>query len=276
MSASKILFFLCLSFVAGIFLESVIKIPQSFLWAFLLLDFLAIIIFLAFRKNILVIAGFCLLVLVLGILRMQIDEFNIAGDKLAKFNDKGTVVFTGTVSDAPDVRETSQKIKVGVPRGALWAAGSSTILVTTDKYTEYNYLDKVKITGKLQTPMVSDDFNYKDYLLKDHIYSVMSSPKIEKVGKVQGNLVSTIYAGILFLKQRAETVLQDNFLPPHSLILDGIIFGNNKNMTADLRDQLNAAGLRFLTAISGVHVIILSAILISLLMFLGLKRTRGK
>jgi uncharacterized membrane protein YoaK (UPF0700 family) len=96
MSPSKILFFICVSFVAGIFLESLVKIPQILLWAFLLLDFLAIIIFLAFRKNILVIAGFCFLVLVLGILRMQIDEFNIAGDKLAKFNDKGTVVFYGT------------------------------------------------------------------------------------------------------------------------------------------------------------------------------------
>ena len=44
MSPSKILFFLCLSFVAGIFLESVIKIPQIFIWGFLFADFLAIII----------------------------------------------------------------------------------------------------------------------------------------------------------------------------------------------------------------------------------------
>jgi competence protein ComEC len=100
----------------------------------------------------------------------------------------------------------------------------------------------------------------------------MNFSKIEKLGKAGGDPMSAAYSEILFVKQKLEQAVQNNFLPPHSLLLAGIIFGNNKNMTQDLRDKLNNTGLRFLTAISGVHVVILSAILINLLMFLKLKR----
>ena len=107
MTPSKVLFFLCISFVLGIFFESIIKIPQIFIWGFLFLDFLAIVVFLFLKKDILLIAGFCFLFLILGILRMQISEFNIASDKLAKLNGKGQVVLTGTVFDEPDLRDVS-------------------------------------------------------------------------------------------------------------------------------------------------------------------------
>ena len=264
MSASKILFFLCLSFVAGIFLESIIKVPQFFLWGILFLG-IALIFASFLPRKISAVVGFCILFLMIGILRVQISEFNIVNDKLAKFNGKGQIVLTGIISDEPDVRDTSQKIKVKI--------SDSTVLVTTKRYPEYEYLDKIKLTGKLETPMVTDDFNYKNYLLKDNIYSVMAFPKIEIVSiKHQYNIFSYLYEKILFLKQKLEQALQNNFSPPHSLILEGIIFGNNKNITQDLKDRLNAAGLRFLTAISGVHVVILSAILISFMLFLGLRR----
>lgn len=63
-----------------------------------------------------------------------------------------------------------------------------------------------------------------------------------------------------------------NFSPPQNLLLEGIILGNNKTMTQDVRDKLNATGLRYLTAISGVHIIVLSAILMSLFLALGFWR----
>jgi len=264
MSQSKILFSLCLSFVAGIFLESIIKIPPFFLWGFLFLGI--ILIFTSFlTKKLNVIVGFSILFLAIGILWVQISEFNIANDKLSKFNGKGKIIVTGIIFDEPDVRDTSQKIKVKV--------SDSLVLVTTKRYPEYEYLDKVKFTGELETPMVTDDFNYKNYLLKDRIYSVMNFPKVELISqKHQYNIFSYLYEKILFLKQKLYQSIQEISLPPHSLILQGIILGNNKNMTQSLRNDLSNSGLRFLTAISGVHVIILSAILVSFLMFFGLGR----
>jgi len=281
MSASKILFFLCLSFVAGIFLESLIKIPQFFLWGFLFLGFFVILTisvpfclkkcpyghFLSKKDNI-VIIGFCILLLVLGILRVQISEFNIANDKLSKLNDKGQVVMTGVISDEPDIRDTYQKINVKVL--------DSIILVTTNRYPEYAYLDKIKITGKLETPTETEDFSYKNYLMKDGIYSVMGFPKIELLSKEHSyNIYSYLYEKILFFKQEIRESIQHNFSPPQSSILEGTILGDNGAMTNDLKNKLNITGLRHVIAVSGTHVVILSSIIMSLLLAIGLWRNQA-
>jgi len=281
MSASKILFFLCLSFVIGIFIESVIKIPQIFVWGFLFAGFFAILaIFIPFllkkcpyghflsKKDNIVIIGFCILLLVLGILRVQISEFNIANDKLSKLNDKGQVVMTGVISDEPDIRDTYQKINVKVL--------DSIILVTTNRYPEYAYLDKIKITGKLETPTETEDFSYKNYLMKDGIYSVMGFPKIELLSKEHSyNIYSYLYEKILFFKQEIRESIQHNFSPPQSSILEGTILGDNGAMTNDLKNKLNITGLRHVIAVSGTHVVILSSIIMSLLLAIGLWRNQA-
>ncbi|MCX6718120.1 MAG: ComEC/Rec2 family competence protein [Candidatus Staskawiczbacteria bacterium] len=281
MSPSKILFFLCISFVVGIFLESVIKIPQIFVCGFLVLGIAITLgsqIFsaaqpvfpdpFASKKFAASLLGFCLLVFAIGVLRVQISEFNIANDKLSKFNGKGQITLTGTISNEPDVRDTSQMIKVKIE--------NSTVLVTAKRYPEYKYLDKINLIGKLETPMVAENFNYKNYLMKDHIYSVMAFPKIEVVSiKHQHNIFSYLYEKILFYKQKIRDSIQHNFSPPQSSILKGTILGDNGAMTSDLKSKLNITGLRHVIAVSGTHIVILSSIIMSLLSFAGFRKGRA-
>jgi len=86
MTASKILFYLCLSFIIGIFFESIFKMPQFVLWIFLFSAFLIVSISFPLwirsygqEKGLklwlyLPVAGFCLLFLILGILRMHPEK----------------------------------------------------------------------------------------------------------------------------------------------------------------------------------------------------------
>src|SRR3989344_3720124 len=266
MSPSKILFFLCISFISGIFLESITRVPQVFLWAFLVFGILLIFTSFLFHRWF-IIAGFCILFLIFGILRAQISEFNITNNKLSKLNGRGEIVLTGIISAEPDVRENSQKIKV--------LTEDSVILVTTGRYPEYKYLDEIKITGKLETPMETEDFSYKDYLQKDHIYSVMGFPKVEIIGKARGSIVSMAYSWTLELKQKLRQRIQNNFLPPQSLILRGIILGDKSAVGQDIKDKFRITGLSHVIAVSGMHVAILSAIIMSFLLFLGLWRKQA-
>lgn len=265
MSASKILFFLCISFVCGIFLQLVLKIPQGFVWGILVFGIVTIFGSLFIKQNFLSVTGFCLLFLALGVLRAQIGEFNIFNDKLSKLNDKQEkIVLEGVVAGAPAFSNNSQKIKVG--------SAGSVVLVTTNRYPEYNYLDKVKITGKLKTPEITDGFNYKNYLLKDGIYSVMDFPKIETTGKENPSFLQKIYSGILWVKERLRESIRKNYLPPQSLILEGTIVGDSGAMTSDLKNKLNVTGLRHIVAVSGTHIVILGAILMPFFLMLGLMR----
>ena len=267
MTSSKTLFYLCLSFVVGIALESIIKIPQIFLWGFLFIG-ISLIAASFFTKKEAAIAGFCLLFLVLGVIRLQISEFNIINDKLSKLNDgPDKITLIGQIISEPKIKDASQTLRVKV-KGT-----DSVVQITLDRYPEYNYLDTVKITGKLKSPPEFTDFNYKNYLLKDGIYSMMSFPKTELVSMEHHyNAFTFLYEKVLLFKRALKKSILINFSPPQSFILEGITLGNDSNMPQETRAKLNATGLSHLTAVSGSNVIILSTIMMTFLLALGFWR----
>lgn len=250
-------------------MESVFNAPQIILWVFLIAGVLAILF--SIKRDLFIVFGFCVLFLLLGVLRMQIAEFNVLNDKLSQFNDsEEEVVLEGTIIKEPDARDSSQKIKVKID------GYNSIILVTTSKYPEYQYSDRVKITGKLQTPIEGPkeypDFSYKNYLLKDGIYSVMYFPKTELLGQAKQNLFSFIYSCILLVKEKLRASIQNNFLPPNSSLLEGVILGDKNAISQDIKDKFRITGLSHVIAVSGMHVVILSAIIMYFLLAVGLWR----
>ncbi len=271
MSASKILLYLCAFFAIGIALASFVKTSQILVLGYLIFSVLMVIIFAFLDKKALIVAGFSLLFLAAGIARFQNVEFKIETDPIRKYNDRPEkIILTGQIIDGPDIRDRSQKLKVKID------GTESIVLVTVGRYPEYNYLDRIKISGGIKTPAVTDDFNYKIYLLKDGVYSVMDFPKVEVISRERRyTLFNFLYDKILFLKEKLRQSIYANFNPPQKFILEGVLLGNNKTMPQDLRDKLNGTGLRYLTAISGVHVLLLSDMMVSLLLALGLWRAQA-
>jgi competence protein ComEC len=279
MTPSKILFYFCLAFIVGVFFESIYKTPQFVLWIFLFSAVSIISIYLAFAfsqirirfvdLHYVLLFGFCALFLLLGVLRMQISEFNISNDKLSQLNDKGEISLAGVVANEPDIRGASQKLKIKTDDFG------SIVLVTTGRYPEYQYLDMMKITGKLKTPMETEDFSYKNYLMKDRIYSVMDFPKIEKLDRGRASIFSYGYSGILWLKGKMRQSIKNIFLAPESSVLEGIILGNGNAISQDMKNKFKITGLSHIIAVSGTHVVILSSILMSFLLFLGLWRSQA-
>jgi len=242
--------------------------------SFLILGILLISVFWQYKKF--VIIGFCILFLVLGIWRHQVALLKIENNELRKFNDLNqNITLIGIVSGEPDIREKSLKITIKVNESLTEDGPRTTtgkVLVTTNRYPEYQYGDKLKISGKLKTPLEFEDFNYKDYLAKDGIYSVIYLPKIELLEKNQGNLV---YAKILEFKNKLRESIEQNLSPPQSSILGAMILGDKRKLSEDLKTKLNIAGVRHITAISGLHITILTSILMTILIGLGLWRQQA-
>lgn len=274
MSPSKILFFFCLSFIAGVAIQSFIKIPQTFVWGILFLGVSTVSIFIFLNRNNFRILGFCILFLAVGILRMQGAEFNISENKLAKLNDGGDhIVLTGVVSEEPDIRDSTQKLKVKVSLSAR--AEESIVLVTTGKYPEFKYLDQIKIIGKIKTPVETEDFSYKNYLMKDGIYSVIDFPMIELLGIKKPTFTEKIYAEILWAKGRIRQSLQRSFAPPHLSIMQGMVLGDKTAISPDLKQKLSVTGVSHIIAVSGTHVVVITTILMSFLLAIGFYRGRA-
>ena len=265
MTASKILLYFCLSFISGIFLSSFLKISQIYLLGFLIFGIFLISALWQYKKF--VVIGFCILFLAGGIWRHQFAELRITNNELGKLNgQKQNVTLIGIVVAEPDLRENNVKLTIKPEKI------EGKILVTTNLYPEYQYGDRLKINGKLETPLAFEDFNYRDYLAKDGIYSVMDWPKIELIERNQGNFV---YAKILNFKNKLRESIYRNLSPPQSSILGALILGDKRQMSADLKQKLNVAGVRHITAVSGLHVAILTSILMTLLMGLGLWRQQA-
>lgn len=258
MTASKVFLFICLGFVFGIALSSFFTISQVLMLGFLVLGILLISVFWKYKNF--VVLGFCLLFLVVGVWRYQTVKSGIPE------NVEQDIILIGVVSKEPDVRETNIKLTIESEN----ATGK--ILVTTSRYPEYQYGDKLKLSGKLEAPYVFDDFNYKEYLSKDGIYSVMYWPEIELIGAGHGNFV---YANILQFKNKVRESFYQNLSPPQSSILGAIILGDKRKLSKELKEKLNIAGVRHITAISGMHIMIISGILMYSLMALGLRRRKA-
>ncbi|MBA7596474.1 hypothetical protein ES703_03446 [subsurface metagenome] len=252
MTKSKIFLYFCLSFVFGIAISSFFTVSQLLMLGFLILGILLISVF--WRYKILVVIGFCLLFLVLGVWRHQsaLEKPNII---------EGETSLTGIVCQEPDVRMDNVKLTVKIEK-------LGKVLVTTSRYPQYQYGDQLKITGNLQIPHVFEDFNYQDYLAKDGIYSVMYYPEIEYI---RGS-TSKIYGRILQFKDKLRKSIYQNLSPPQSSILGAILLGDKRRLSEELKEKLNIAGVRHITAISGMHIMILSGVLMYLAMALGLWR----
>lgn len=213
---------------------------------------------------------FCFSLVFIGLWRYQIIKLELESSEL---NREGEVVLIGVIVKEPDVRETNVKLTLKLinknGRDRI-SAISGKILVTVNKYPEYRYGDELKIKGKLQTPIVFDDFNYRGYLFNQGIVSVIYYPQVEVLAKGQ-----TLYSKILDFKDRLRQVIYGSLSPPQSSILGAMILGDKNRMSFELKEKLNVAGVRHITAVSGMHILILSSILMSLLLGLGFWRNHA-
>ena len=282
MTPSKILLYFCFSFIGGIFLGSFFRVPLFLILVILTFGILLISVFWPFGKlrassgkKQLVVIGFCILFLVLGIWRHQSALSKIENSPLQNFLGK-EITLIGIVNEEPNIKEKSIKLVIKINKI------SGKILVTTSRYPEYQYGDKLKITGKLEEPKEfaaskeaslapsgREGFNYKNYLLKDEILAQIYFPKIELVEKNQGNFLKKI---LISFRQKLEESLNKVLPLPQSAILEALLFGKEENISKQWKEKLNLTGTRHIAAVSGMNITIISNLIFGFLLWLGLWR----
>lgn len=222
------------------------------------------------------ILSLCFLFVLTGTLYYQFREFNIRNNELCKYNDTNQqITLYGIVSKEPDIRNDKIKLEIRVKQLIINDKNieiSGKVLVTANRYSKYNYRDNLEITGDLKAPQVFEDFNYEGYLNKEGIVSVIYWPKIRKISEGEGNVV---FKNIILFKDQLRQVIYRNLSPPRRTILASMILGDKKRMSEDLKKKLSVAGVRHITAISGMHITILSVVLMQLLIGIGFWRKQA-
>jgi len=256
------LLYVSCAWVAGVFLGSKLSMPLPAL-AFGLIPF-ALIPFLGGSRKTLIVAGLILLALLGGGLRFPSSLPPADEHSLRFYNDTGIVEIQGMVTEEPDIHDryclltfSANEIIVGGKRKEV----SGTALIRVPRYPAYRYGDVLDVSGQLETPSQSGDFDYKAYLERQGIYSVIYYPVVEILDRGQGfKPLQWIYS----LRERLSASLATALPEPQGSLAQAILLGLRGNVPDSLHEAFSRTGTAHLLAISGLHMSVIIAILLSL------------
>jgi len=145
------------------------------------------------------------------------------------------------------------------------------VLVNTSLYPEYQYGDQLRVSCHLERPEKIEDFSYDLYLARYNIYSLCYRPQIELLAKNQGN---PLLATILGFKGRIQSIFNQTISAPQVSILSAMILGNRRSIPQEVTEDFRKAGTSHIIAISGMHITIISGLLMQFGIGLGISRRR--
>lgn len=271
----KIFSALIVGFVSGVFVHSVFfdtSIAAVWLISIMLI---AVIMTLVSSHKIISLIAIGLIGFTLGMLRYgaTINQYQSSVfDVFASQSE--TVVLSGQVVSEPVVKinYTEFILETQYVRVADDALDVVTqVLVKTDVYSNYEFGQKILTKGVIEKPtsFITDterEFDYQQYLAKDHIYYVMSYAESSIIDQGEESIRRSLYA----LK---NTFLKGiyRFIPdPESGLLAGILFGQKSALDGDTEDNFRIVGLMHIVVLSGYNVSLVIQIVTRGLRFLPL------
>ncbi|MDA2922819.1 ComEC family competence protein [Patescibacteria group bacterium AH-259-L07] len=269
-SVSKISFYSLIFFIIGIGAASFLPIPfYVYIPVGLVILILARLGFLKKKLGGVLFIFFCILFFILGVVRYQISFPKIDENHIAFYNNS-KITFQGSVIKEPDERLDKTKLTIGdiqikeqdsegkVYPPQFFGEKVGRVLINVQLYSGYEYGDIVEVECKLQEPGVIDRFDYHEYLARYDIYSTCYWPKITLVEKEQG---SFLYSGLLSVKNRIKSIIDTNLSEPQSSFISALILGLKRQVPQQMRDWFAHSGTAHLLAVSGLHISILTKML---------------
>lgn len=263
-------FFLCFSFLVGVFVSSLSTISLS--WGF----FIFLLCFISFLYSFFIpesdfrislrVASLCLLFLASGVVyftyRSYIPENSALEDLVGQ-----KITIESVIREEPQNKGNFEQYIVGVE------GSKDKILVKGQSYPKFEYGDRVKFTGKLQKATNFEtqngkEFDYVSYLRKDNITYILSFANGSLVSKHNGNfIVSSLYA----IKRGFVRNIEQLIPEPASSLLSGVLLGIQDTMGKDLEDVFRRTGIIHIVVLSGYNISIVADSLISLFSFVSRK-----
>jgi len=186
---------------------------------------------------------------------------------IARYNDlpdeAAPVRFRAVVSGEPDERGASVRLRLSAREvfgDGRWQETSGGVLVRAPLFPRYEYGDLLEVTGKLETPFTSDDFDYRDYLARRGVYSTIAYPKATLLATDQGN---PLWAGLYDLRADLGSALADALPQPEASLAQGILLGQRTSLPPSLSQAFNDTGTSHLLAVSGYNVTLVAGLFIA-------------
>lgn len=164
----------------------------------------------------------------------------------------------GIVIAEPDIRETTQRIRLEVTKDG----SSARVLAVAPLYPEISYGAHVIVRGKLAYPEPFETdtgrtFRYDQFLAKDAVFAMVESASLETTADGDG-LGTRLMGFLLSAKQAFQEGLSRALPEPGASLASGLITGGKQGLGTDLLDAFIVAGLVHIVVLSGYNVMIVA------------------
>jgi competence protein ComEC len=257
---SKILLFLLLSFIGGVFVRSFFTIPIECF--FLILIFSLIMLFVFYTNKLAALAAFIFIFFILGGLmtNFKIQQANDLQHLGKTFNEKAVVQKISTNS-------LGQNIIINLDQENIL------VLMQVPQYPEYGYGDVLQVSCLAKAIENKDDsFDYRMYMAKEGVLYQCEKGVARKIGTGGG---SWLYAKIIGAKNNFENKINKIIPMPEGALATGLLFGGSGGLSKEIQQSFSTTGMTHIVAVSGYNVTIIAEYLILLGIFLGFWRRQA-
>lgn len=261
-----------LAWLSGITAGAVFTIPA---WTLALaLPFSAAALLCRQQRRAFILAAICLLALCGGALRCQSHLPAADNTTLQFYNEKGKLQVEGMVTGPPKTSGYTINFRFKADsvtyNDSINNAGG-VALVRLPFYANVAYGDRLQLTGKLQTPQQFDDFDYRNYLANQGIYSIINYPQYSVLKRGEGfPPLMWIYTARAKLAESLSLCLPE----PQGALSQAILLGLRGNLPDSLVQSFYITGTTHLIAISGLNLTIVLGIVLSLSVWLLGRKNR--
>ncbi len=196
---------------------------------------------------------------------------------LAYYNDNSSpgrpAVLEGMVDSYPDLQPGFSQYRVHVD--TLWQGEdrlpvAGVLLVRAAADQRFQYGDRLRLRGVLATPNVYPDFDYRRYLARQGIHTIIRRLEIEWLAGDQGH---PFWTALYVLRARASVLLNLLLPEPYAALANGMILGIDSGIPDELDADFKLTGTSHVLVISGTNIAVLSGFLlvVTRLLFRGRK-----
>jgi len=181
----------------------------------------------------------------------------------------------GFIAQEPKITQFSSRLTVRLrsceENLALCQHGK--VLVYGDRWETYQYGEEIQLQCHLKVPKnFSEDFDWRMFLAKDHIYYECENPVMGKTGNMRGN---DMYRKLLELRKKMEHTINIFIPQPEAALGSGLLFGGSSRLSEEVQEDFAKTSMTHIVAVSGYNVSILSYYFLILGIAIGLKRQRA-
>lgn len=177
-------------------------------------------------------------------------------------SSRRAAVVEGVVDAYPNLTPEFSQYRVQVD--TLWQGEdrlpvAGLVLVNLAPDQRFQYGDRLRLRGAFVTPNIYPDFDYRRYLARQGIYTVVRRPAVDWLAGGQGR---PFWTALYVLRARASALLNLLLPEPYAALANGMILGIASGIPSELDADFKLTGTSHVLVISGMNIAVLSGFLL--------------